>query len=288
MRGTQFGVLLAHRPLLQALEALRKLRTEKSQEVKELKLKLEHTKTLKDQASVRCVACRRVFLDVNQPITGLAVPCSSQQPPIGITHVYDTSQNRVAVLLPQKLRSEEKQGRARLRELQEHIGRLDQESQVRYIQKVVSCLRYLAFEPEQTGPGALGKHRAAQHAWRGTVCHATARLAPVHVHAWACRFMIVKMLAWAAPMPRRRRAPGCGSLPRSSTRLPTLARCEVAELGGKAWRLLLPPHRCCCRRTAAAAVAIAGRRAMPLHTGVEQAVNCSVACYHGPIVSILF
>ena len=39
-------------PTLQALEALRKLRTEKAQEVKELKLKLEHTKTLKDQASV--------------------------------------------------------------------------------------------------------------------------------------------------------------------------------------------------------------------------------------------
>lgn len=33
--------------------------------------------------------------------------------------------------LPQKLRSEEKQGRARLRELQDQIGRLDTESQVR-------------------------------------------------------------------------------------------------------------------------------------------------------------
>ena len=31
---------------------------------------------------------------------------------------------------PQKLRSEEKQGRARLRELQDQIGRLDTESQV--------------------------------------------------------------------------------------------------------------------------------------------------------------
>lgn len=41
---------------LQALEALRKLRTEKAQEVKELKLKLEHTKTLKDQAAVRPAA----------------------------------------------------------------------------------------------------------------------------------------------------------------------------------------------------------------------------------------
>ena len=33
--------------------ALRKLRSEKAQEVKELKLKLENTKTLKDQAAVR-------------------------------------------------------------------------------------------------------------------------------------------------------------------------------------------------------------------------------------------
>lgn len=46
---------------VQALEALRKLRTEKAQEVKELKLKLEHTKTLKDQAAVRPAA--DVFLD---------------------------------------------------------------------------------------------------------------------------------------------------------------------------------------------------------------------------------
>jgi hypothetical protein len=38
----------------QALEALRKLRSEKTQEVKEMKLKLEHLKTEKDIASVRC------------------------------------------------------------------------------------------------------------------------------------------------------------------------------------------------------------------------------------------
>lgn len=37
----------------QALEALRKLRTEKTQEVKEMRLKLEHLKTNKDMAQVR-------------------------------------------------------------------------------------------------------------------------------------------------------------------------------------------------------------------------------------------
>jgi hypothetical protein len=41
---------LFHRP--QALEALRKLRTEKAQEAKEMRLKLDHTRTLKDQAQV--------------------------------------------------------------------------------------------------------------------------------------------------------------------------------------------------------------------------------------------
>ena len=47
-------------PRVQALEALRKLRTEKAQEVKELKLKLEHTKTLKDQAAVGAALLRLV------------------------------------------------------------------------------------------------------------------------------------------------------------------------------------------------------------------------------------
>jgi hypothetical protein len=42
-------------PFLQALEALRKLRTEKAQEAKELRLMLNHTKTLKDQAHVGCL-----------------------------------------------------------------------------------------------------------------------------------------------------------------------------------------------------------------------------------------
>lgn len=37
--------------------------------------------------------------------------------------------------LPQKLRGEEKQGRARLRELQEQIGRLDRDSEVSTAQR---------------------------------------------------------------------------------------------------------------------------------------------------------
>lgn len=38
---------------LQALEVLRKLQTEKAQEVKEMRLKLDHAKTIKDQAQAR-------------------------------------------------------------------------------------------------------------------------------------------------------------------------------------------------------------------------------------------
>lgn len=47
----KFDDIFAATKYTKALEALRKLRTEKAQEVKELKLKLEHTKTLKDQAA---------------------------------------------------------------------------------------------------------------------------------------------------------------------------------------------------------------------------------------------
>lgn len=62
----------SHGPL-QALEALRKLRTEKAHEVKELKLKLEHTRTLRDQAQVGCWlgCCAGLLCWVGLPVSSL-------------------------------------------------------------------------------------------------------------------------------------------------------------------------------------------------------------------------
>ncbi len=137
---------------MQALEALRKLRTEKAQEVKELKLKLEHTKTLKDQAAVGaasfapamegCYVCQAARRQQPTPCTSflsavddarqmLLCICSSEP-----TRCLDPC--TLPPALPQKLRGEEKQGRARLRELQEQIGRLDRDSEVSTAQRSVA------------------------------------------------------------------------------------------------------------------------------------------------------
>lgn len=52
----------------QALEVLRKLQTEKAQEVKEMRLKLDHAKTVKDQAQAR----------VQGPLVGRHKGCSDK------------------------------------------------------------------------------------------------------------------------------------------------------------------------------------------------------------------
>jgi hypothetical protein len=137
---------------LQALEALRKLRTEKVQEVKELKLKLEHTKTLKDQAQARgqgaavrsrCGARARAgAADQRQPSS--CADCFSILqfgcPLWTITCILETKRLpprlSAAVVLAsspphvQRLRSEISRGKKEAEKLKEEIAKLDAGSQV--------------------------------------------------------------------------------------------------------------------------------------------------------------
>ena len=126
-RATRPAPLPSPCPDAQALDALRKLRTEKVHEARELKLKLDNTRTLKDGAQVqtRTAAAARVARPLEPPALRPALPR---------TNLRTGAATALPALHPchaQRLRTDIEAGQESAAKQQTEINSLEAQSRVR-------------------------------------------------------------------------------------------------------------------------------------------------------------